>query len=209
TARERAARLEERDSLARHIHDSVLQALAYIHKRGRELAGSTPPDAEEVRRLADLAAEQESGLRALILRDPDEAPQGSASLRDALETVARGVKGIDVNVSAVGSMHLPAATVAEVAAAAKQALENAAAHSGAARATLFSEIDGDTLVVSVRDTGRGFEYDVDALRERGKAGILKSMKGRAEHLGGDMTIDTGPGEGTEVEFRIPIGAEGR
>src|SRR5207245_2849185 len=90
-ARERAARLAERDSLARAIHDSVLQALALIHKRGREVAGTAGTAAAEVRNHADMAAQQEEVLRGLILREPEEAPAtGLASLRDRLESLSRG-----------------------------------------------------------------------------------------------------------------------
>src|SRR6266545_2921444 len=67
---ERAARLAERESLARQIHDSVLQALALVHKRGRELAA-------QVAGLAEMAAGQERALRALVLRDPDDGPTGA------------------------------------------------------------------------------------------------------------------------------------
>jgi signal transduction histidine kinase len=203
-ARERAARLEERETLARRIHDSVLQALTYIHKRGRELATAPVADPAEVMRLAEMAAQEEVELRSLILRDPDDAPTGLASLREALEASARKVGGIDVTVSSVGPLHLPAAIVGEVAAAVGQALTNVAAHSGAEGATVFAEIDGPSLVVTVRDKGRGFEYDEAKMREAGKAGILRSMKGRAEDLGGRMTIDSSPETGTEVEFRIPL-----
>jgi signal transduction histidine kinase len=69
-ARERAARLAERESLARQIHDSVLQALALVHKRGRELAAGGPVPPDEVAGLAEMAAGQERALRTLILRDP-------------------------------------------------------------------------------------------------------------------------------------------
>jgi signal transduction histidine kinase len=71
-ARERAARLAERESLARQIHDSVLQALALVHKRGRELAAGGPVPPDEVAGLAEMAAGQERALRTLILRDPDD-----------------------------------------------------------------------------------------------------------------------------------------
>ncbi|MDQ3958123.1 MAG: hypothetical protein M3273_07365, partial [Actinomycetota bacterium] len=77
--RERAARLAERESLARQIHDYVLQALALVHKRGRELAkGGTVPG-PEVERLAEVAGRQEAELRALVLRQPEDHPAGTAS----------------------------------------------------------------------------------------------------------------------------------
>ena len=88
-ARERAARLAERESLARQIHDSVLQALALVHKRGRELAAGGPVPPDQVAGLAEMAGGQERALRSLILRDPDEeeTPAGAASLRAALEAL--------------------------------------------------------------------------------------------------------------------------
>ncbi|HSO53656.1 MAG TPA: hypothetical protein VL330_13110, partial [Actinomycetes bacterium] len=67
-ARERAARLAERESLGRQIHDSVLQALALVHKRGRELAAGGPVPPDQVAGLAEMAAGQERALRSLILR---------------------------------------------------------------------------------------------------------------------------------------------
>jgi signal transduction histidine kinase len=63
------------------------------------------------------------------------------------------------------------------------------------------------VTVSVRDDGVGFVYDEEQLSRDGKAGMLKSMKGRAEELGGRMTVDTRPGKGTEIEFKVPQGTE--
>ena len=100
--RTRAARLAEREKLARQIHDSVLQALAYVHKRARELSTQTPIPPAEVAHLAEVAAGQEKELRSLILRDPEEAPAGTASLRKVLEDTAAKLEHANVSVSAVG-----------------------------------------------------------------------------------------------------------
>lgn len=206
--RERAARLAERESLARAIHDSVLQTLAHIHKRARELGSVPEVPGAEVRRLAEMAAEQESALRSLILREPAEAPTGTASLRDRLEEVARRTTGLPVTVSAVGPIWLRAAAVEQLAAAVHQALDNVAQHAEATRASVFAESEDRWVVVSVRDDGRGFMYDEDGMRAAGKVGMLHSMKGRVEELGGHMRVETAPGAGTEVEFRVPLaGAE--
>jgi len=202
--RERAARLAEREKLARQIHDSVLQALALVHKRGRELAarGAVPP--EEVARLAELAGAQEAELRSLILRDPEQAPTGSASLRDLLETSARQVDGVPVTVSAVGPMWMPRVRADELNAAVRQGLENVVRHANATCATVFAEEEGEEVVVSVRDDGIGFHYDEAALQSAGKAGMLRSMKGRVEDLGGSMKVTSAPGKGTEIELRLPV-----
>lgn len=203
--RERAARLAEREKLARQIHDSVLQTLSMVHKRGRELADAATIPAEEVRHLAQLAARQESELRSLILREPEDAPLGRGSLRECLEEIARGIEGIEVTVSSVGPIWLQRTHIGELAAAVKQALENVVRHADASTATVFAEVEAGEIVVTVRDDGKGFVYDEDRLRREGKAGMLKSMKGRAEDLGGSMSVSSSPGSGTEVEFRVPEG----
>ena len=204
--RELSARLAERESLARAIHDSVLQALALVHKRGRELASADQIDPGEVEKLAEVAGRQEAELRALILRPFQPAPVGRRSLRSELEKMARDVEGLKVVVNVVDDVFMAAAPAAELTAAARQALENVARHSDAERATVFGEVDGGAVTVSVRDDGKGFIYDERELERKGKVGILKSMKGRVEDLGGRMTIESAPGRGTEVEFWVPLEA---
>jgi signal transduction histidine kinase len=205
-ARERAARLAERESLARQIHDSVLQALALVHKRGRELAAGGPVPPGEVAGLAEMAAGQERALRSLILRDPDQeaTPAGAASLRAALEELAATERSLPVTVGATGALWLPAGQVEELVAAARQALDNVVEHAGASRVALFAEEDRGAVVLTVRDDGRGFTYDEHRLLAEGKIGLAKSIKGRVEQLGGSMAVTSRPGAGTEVELRVPF-----
>jgi signal transduction histidine kinase len=210
-ARERAARLAEHESLARQIHDSVLQVLALVHKRGRELAAGGPVAPDQVAGLAEMAAAQERALRALILRDPDQdgppdrarGATGAASLRAALEAVAGQERSLPVTVGATGALWLPPRQVEELAAAVRQALDNVVEHAGASRVALFAEEDAGTVVVTVRDDGRGFSYDERRLLAEGKIGLAKSVKGRVEQLGGGMLVTSRPGAGTEIELRVP------
>ena len=83
-------------------------------------------------------------------------------------------------------------------------MENVAEHAHATRATVFAEALDRELVISIRDDGGGFDYDSSLLAREGKLGLLKSMKGRIEELGGSMQVHSAPGRGTEVEFRIPV-----
>jgi signal transduction histidine kinase len=209
SARERAARLAERESLARQIHDSVLQALAMVHKRGRELAAGGPVPPDQVAGLAEMAAGQERALRSLILRDPeaDQTPAGAASLRAALEALA-AERALPVTVGATGALWLPARQVEELSAAVRQALDNVVEHAGASRVALFAEEDEGAVVLTVRDDGRGFTYDERRLLAEGKIGLAKSVKGRVEQLGGGMVVTSRPGAGTEIELRVPTTREG-
>jgi signal transduction histidine kinase len=155
-----------------------------------------------VAELAEIAGAQEAELRGLILREPEESPTGSASLRAALEQTARAVDGVAVTISSVGPVWLDRACVEEIAAATRQALDNVVEHAAARSATIFAEEEDGIVSITVRDDGRGFAYDEDHLRAAGKAGMLKSMKGRIEDLGGTMSVSSGPGRGTEIEFRL-------
>ena len=205
-ATEQAARATERESIGRQIHDSVLQTLALVHKRGRELAARPQVPGAEVGQLAELAAAQERTLRAMILRPPDDTPADvhTAALRDRLEAAATAVAAeVDVSVTAVGDIRLPSRHVDELGAAVEQALANVVQHADARHAWVFAEVDADCVVVSVRDDGRGFAFDEGALQAARKFGLLRSVRGRIDDLGGTVQIDSAPGRGTELELRVP------
>ena len=155
--------------------------------------------------LAEMAAGQEQALRALILRDPaaDETPAGAGSLRGALEALAGAERSLPVTVGATGALWLPAGHVEELAAAVRQALDNVVEHARASRVALFAEEGGGAVVLTVRDDGRGFDYDERRLLAEGKIGLAKSVKGRVEQLGGGMRVTSRPGAGTEIELRVP------
>ena len=78
---------------------------------------------------------------------------------------------------------------------------NASRHSGADKIDVFAEATPERVTVFVRDTGIGFDpSSVDGDRR----GLADSIVGRLERLGGSATIDTTPGEGTEVELSLPL-----
>ncbi|MDV6011002.1 MacS family sensor histidine kinase [Haloechinothrix sp. LS1_15] len=186
----------ERERLARSIHDSVLQVLARVRKRGSEVGG-------EAAELAAMAGEQEIALRALIGTNPEAgAEEGTADLSSHLRVLATS----KVQVSAPAEeVPLPAGVAAEFAAAVREALTNTERHAGAgARAWVLVEDLGDEVVVSVRDDGPGIEPGRLARAEaEGRLGVARSIKGRLAELGGCATLETGPGAGTEWELRVP------
>jgi signal transduction histidine kinase len=201
--RELAARAREREALARELHDSVLQSLALVQRRGRELAAREQLPGSDVAELVQVAGEEERALRALLQRQPEDVPEGTLPLRTVLQAAAYGVSGVEVGVSTVEPVWLRAADAQEVSAAIRQALENVAEHARASSATVFGELDGDAVAITVRDDGVGFDVDEERLSADGRLGITRSMRGRVEQLGGTMRIKSAPGRGTEVEFRIP------
>jgi signal transduction histidine kinase len=204
TERERAARSREREAMARTLHDSVLQSLALVHRRGRELASRPQVAGEEIAELVKVAEDEERALRSLLRREPEDAPEGSLPLRTVLQAAAFGISGLAVTVSTVDPVWIRANGAEEVSAAVRQALDNVVAHARATGVTIFGERDGADVSISVRDDGVGFDVDEDRMAAQGKLGVTRSMRGRIEQIGGTMRIESAPGRGTEVLFRIPV-----
>jgi signal transduction histidine kinase len=191
----REAAEAERDRLARPIHDGVLQVLALVQRQGAELG---PRGGE----LAALAGEQEAALRGLLAGGADAGRDEAEDLRAPLKALA--ASGVEV-VTPAQPVELPAATAAEVIAAVRAALDNVREHAGAdAHAWVLLENERDGVRVTVRDDGVGFPPQRPAeAAEAGRLGIAQSMRGRIADRGGTTTIDSRPGEGTTVEFRVP------
>ncbi|MEV6231955.1 DUF5931 domain-containing protein [Saccharopolyspora shandongensis] len=186
----------ERERLARNIHDSVLQVLARVRRRGAELGG-------EASELAKLAGEQEIALRALVATTPQEtAEDGEVDLAARLQVLRTG----RINVSVPGnSVRLPEPLSSDLFAAVREALANVEKHAGAdARAWVLLEELPDEVVLTVRDDGPGIpEGRLEEAAAEGRLGVAKSIRGRVESMGGTITLDTTPGEGTEWEVRVP------
>lgn len=186
----------ERERLARSIHDSVLQVLARVRRRGGELGG-------EAAELARLAGEQEIALRALVSTGPGTpCASGTADLRSALHVLA--TSRVQVSTPA-GEMPMPRHVVTELVAAVREALSNVDKHAGPeAKAWVFAEDLGDAVVVTVRDDGPGIPAGrLAQAAAEGRLGVATSIRDRVAELGGTTTLDTAPGEGTEWEFHVP------
>jgi signal transduction histidine kinase len=206
TARRSAAALEqalrteaataERERLARSIHDSVLQVLARVRRRGGELGG-------EAAELASMAGEQEVALRALVTTEPVvvTSTSGTTDLRAVLQLLTTPT----VQVSAPASeVPLPANTTAELLAVIKEALSNVEKHAPGASAWVLLEDLGNEVVVSVRDDGPGIPAGrLEHAAAQGHLGVVESIKGRVRDLGGTTTLESAQAGGTEWEVRVP------
>ncbi|MGL4742845.1 MAG: sensor histidine kinase, partial [Dermatophilaceae bacterium] len=198
-------RLNERERIARVVHDGVLQSLSYIHRRGNELAG---PAAE----LAGLAGDQERALRRFVSGTgaPSTSPPGDLHGEEGAEVDLRiavtAVEGPGVHISLPAEPVLvDPGVVIEIAAALGAALDNVARHAGArASSWVLLEGDADAVELTVRDDGVGADPArlVDAVAE-GRLGVSASIRGRIEDLGGSAIWTTRPGAGCTVRITIP------
>ncbi|WP_422736758.1 MacS family sensor histidine kinase [Micromonospora sp. WMMD729] len=189
------AATRERERLARDIHDSVLQVLALVQRRGAHLPG-------EAGELARLAGEQEAALRALIAGTTPAAVTGTdaVDLRDLLGRYASTAVSLSAPATPVT---LPRQVAGELAAATGAALDNVGRHAGG-RAWVLVEDEGETVTVSIRDEGPGIEEGrLAEAAAQGRLGVTQSIRGRVTDLGGTVRIMSSPDAGTEVELTVP------
>jgi len=208
--RQRAIEIEaasrERERLARHIHDSVLQVLALVQRRGAE-AGGTAAE------LGRLAGQQEAALRALVGSGMAAGAagglaadaSGSVDLRTLLMSAQTDRVTVSVPAQAV---LLGKAQADELASAMRAALDNVQRHCGEqTRAWVLVEDEPGLVTVTIRDEGPGFPAGrLGEAAADGRLGVSQSIRGRLRDLGGSATISSALGEGTEVELRLPRGA---
>jgi signal transduction histidine kinase len=186
---ERAERIrsQERAELAAHLHDSVLQTLALIQR-----------NAELPREVARLARGQERELRTLLYGTRTAGDSVADELRAAAAEV-EDAYAVSVDVVVVGDAPSDPGLEALVAAA-REAMVNAAKHSGAGEISVYAEAEEDAVTVFVRDRGIGFDPDTAGADRQGVRG---SIIGRMNRHGGTARIDSGAGRGTEVQLRMP------
>lgn len=183
---ERTARaLEaERLELANELHDSVLQTLQVIRT-----------DADDAVRVRFLVRSEERAIDRMINRYRHPGADGLETAlleaRDEVETL----HSVEIRTVIRDDVPLSPAVVAVVEAT-REALTNAARHSGASVVHLYSEVDGDRVRVYVRDRGVGFD---PTTVEEGR-GVQHSLRHRMDSAGGTLHITSAPQRGTEVEI---------
>ena len=187
-ARAEKVRADARADMAAHLHDSVLQTLALIQRH-----------ADDPKAVSQLARRQERELRSWLYEE--ELPE--STLKAALTAAAAEVedeRGVPVDVVVVGDCDTSDQVQALVRAV-REALVNAAKHSGADKIDVYAEVDDDRVEVFVRDRGQGF--DLDGVGED-RMGVKGSILDRMERHGGKASIRSRPGEGTEVRLEITL-----
>lgn len=211
-AANKSVALEERQHLARELHDSVSQALYGIALGARatlEQLDVDPRQAREpVRYVLQLAETALAEMRAVIfeLRPESLETEGLAAalVKQADAVRARNGIGVDVSIERVPDSAIDVHQV--LYRIGQEALHNAAKHAAARHVELRLRSENGRLVLEVTDDGVGFDPEA---RFPGHLG-LKSMRERAAAVGGTLEISSRPGTGTQVRATVPCyPAEGR
>jgi signal transduction histidine kinase len=214
---EQAAALAERSRLARELHDSVTQSLysvtMYAEAAARLLTtGREATAAEYLRDARDTAQEALREMRLLIfeLRPPALEQGGlTGALQARLDAVEKraGVQA-ELRVSGVEGMAeaewLPLAVQQELYQVAQEALNNSLKHAGADNLQVCLQVKADAVRLEVVDDGIGF--DPTTAEARGGLG-LPGMRERVQRIGGQLRIESAPGQGTTVSVEVPRGGE--
>ncbi len=194
--------IEDRERIARDLHDAVIQDL---FATGLSLQALTMGQTEEVvtlriRDAVDRIDESIEALRNFIfnLRSLKvETPTTAETLERSIRRLCARKEELDLDLQDLAG--LPAPTLDRVTGLVREAVSNACRHSSCTKIRVSTSRIGSDLVVVVSDNGDGFEGDQ---RRRGMG--LDNMHNRIESGKGSLTIDSIPGEGTVVRASIPV-----
>jgi signal transduction histidine kinase len=210
TARaEELAVLQERNRLARELHDSVTQSLYSLTLLA--VAGQRMIEAEDLQqiagnqaRLGEIAQQALQEMRLLVYELRPLALESAGligALEQRLETVERRA-GIQARVVVEGEVDLAADVEEELYGIAQEALNNSLKHAKASQVALSVRVADESVALEVADDGQGF--DLARIGAKGGLGLI-SMQERADRIGGQLAIHSAPGEGT----RVKVSVEGR
>jgi signal transduction histidine kinase len=201
--------LEERHRLARDLHDSVTQALYGVTLYSEAAAGQLSLDnvgkaTEHLRVLRDTAQEALAEMRLLIyeLRPPVLEEEGLVAALQARLTAVEGRVGLHTRLKVEGTGRLSSSVEDGLYHIAQEALNNALKHAHAHKITVLLRYasQGRGVGLEIVDDGEGF--DLEAARGKGGLG-LSTMQERTTELGGRLSIESSPGEGTRVLVEMP------
>ncbi|WP_035806886.1 GAF domain-containing sensor histidine kinase [Kitasatospora mediocidica] len=201
---EQVALLEERDRIARDLHDQAIQRL---FATGMTLQGAArliehPEAAERVRRAIDDLDDTVKTIRSTIfgLRARKDGPAGSGLRADVVAAVQRAAATLGfvpaLRMQGLIDLRVPPSLAEEVLAVLVEALSNVARHAGARTVEVVLAAEGE-LALTVTDDGVG-------LPEGGRRSGLGNLAERAARLGGTFRAEAAPAGGTRLEWRVPL-----
>jgi signal transduction histidine kinase len=209
---EELAVMEERNRLARELHDSVTQTIFGMTFTAETARSKLTRHPEEVPALLDRLLEQANSalaeMRTLVFELRPAPPAGEglvAALQEHVDTFERQ-HGLAVELTVEGEERLSAAQAHGILRVAQEALNNVSKHAGVEQAQVNLTFAPDQVLLVVSDLGAGF--DPGGL-DGGEAHVgLQSMQERVEALHGQLFVESQPGQGTRVRAVLPLQGDG-
>lgn len=207
---EQLAVMQERQRMARELHDSVTQSLysvtLYANAATLSLASGKPQATADY--LAELQETAEQGMRDMRLlifqlHPPVLEAEGLVSVLQTRLAAVEERAGLHTHFRVEGERRLPIAIEEDLYWIAQEALNNIRKHAQAQSVTVSMRFTATTLRLEVSDDGVGF--DLSAVRAQGRgSGGLRSIAERTARLGAQLTWDTAPGKGTSLIVEVTL-----
>ena len=201
-----SAVVEERQRLARELHDAVSQQLFAISMTATAVGRTLEKDFDKAKRqialIEEMSSVAQSEMRALLLHlrpvhlDGKRLSQGLMELLQELQAKVP----IEIAWDMDDSIKLPKGIEDHLFRIVQEALSNTLRHSKASQMELKLQRPSEHIRLSIRDNGVGFELDENKHASYG----IQSMKERVNEIGGAIQFVTAPGKGTRIEIRVPI-----
>jgi signal transduction histidine kinase len=203
---EELAVLEDRNRLARNLHDSVSQTIFSMRltaEAARLLVEQDQAEAiEQLVRLQELSESALAAMRALIheLRPTAIAEQGLIPALRRLLTLLERQYGLSTAFNVTGEPDLSDEQAEQIYRIVQEGLNNVVKHARTDRAAVTARFEKERLVLKIEDRGRGF--DSERIAGKSESIGLSSMRERVESLGGTLKIDSSPGQGTRITVEV-------
>lgn len=206
---EQLAVMEERERLARDMHDSVMQSIysltLFSAAGGIQLRNGNISQAQEyLDQLVETAQQALKEMRLLLyeLRPVVLEQEGLiGALRRRLDAVEKRAE-VEATLDVPEVLVLPLYAEEGLYRIAQEALNNSLRHSGADKVRARVVREGETIVLQISDNGKGFSVS-DAKEFSGGMG-LENMRERMQKLQGDIQIDSKPDQGTTITVRVGV-----
>lgn len=211
----KVASLEERERLARDMHDGLVQTLGFLNMKLdaaqlRMAAGQTEQAQADVGRMRQIVGQAYDDLRDLIVGLKETARPGvtlETLIRERLASFRQnGGEAIELELTAAPSWcdSLSPRATAQIANIVQEALTNVAKHAGARHAWVCLAREAGEAQIVVEDDGHGFPEEPAGGGDRGRPHFgLTIMRERAESLGGRLTVAARPAGGTRIVVSLP------
>jgi two-component system NarL family sensor kinase len=202
---------EDRNRLARDLHDSVNQTLFSLNLTARGLQVALPKEqlnslaSEALQDIQQLSQHALKEMRSLILQLRPEGMEDG--LITALVRYAEQL-GLRADVKVDTMLELPRLIEEALLRIGQEALNNASKYAGIDQVTLGLHVIKHNIVLMVKDEGTGFSNEIVNRQTLNNSIGLRSMSERAEELGGTCSIESEPGKGTIVRAVLPMGEGG-
>lgn len=202
--------LEERERIARELHDGLAQVLGYINTQTQAVKklledGRMGDASAELDAMGSVSREVYADVREAIVGLRTAAKGLVPTIREYLDRLPRtnGCK-VDLRVTEdAEEVALEPSTEIQLVRIVQEALTNVRKHAGASRVEVIVEANEETLGIEIVDDGHGFD-PLEIARTGWPRLGLKTMSERAQAVGGEFDIVSAPGAGTSVNVRVPL-----